>query len=89
MNQQQKHCSTCQCHSQNESIVNSPTNYQDDFFDRWDKIVERDNRICNKCGTKKHKIQMDEFAKDMFICKEQLLCEQRRSQMLAMAKQQV
>jgi len=73
------HCPGCQCYLQNESIGNSPKNYQDVFFDKWDKIVEKDNRICNKCGIKKHKIYMDELANGMFICSLQTQCEQRHS----------
>jgi len=76
------HCSCCQYRQQNETTAYSPANYQGIFLDK-------DERICSKCGVKQPKIHMDEFANGMFICVLKISCEQRCSQILAMTKQQI
>jgi len=55
------HCSCCRYRQQNEDIVYSPINHQGTFLDK-------DERICKKCGIKQNKVFMNKFADGTVIC---------------------
>jgi len=42
--------------SKNRGIVNSPINYQNNFFSERDKRDEMNKRICSRCGVIRRQI---------------------------------
>jgi rRNA maturation endonuclease Nob1 len=39
---------------------------------------DSEEKTCIKCGVKQHKIHMDKFGNDVFVCRLKLFCEERR-----------